>query len=117
MPGSNNELAPFVQTAMGWAKFVITGLGSIALHFASKYWEAIRDSHPWSLYQAAMDKDIVRVKVRACQASCVPLSFQPSLASDQFDYSTIWVPVRVVFLLSLVLCSYCSNSSRRPCKQ
>lgn len=58
-------MAPYVKTALEWALFVVNGFGSIALHFASKYFEAIRDSHPWSLYQAAKDKDIVRVKVRA----------------------------------------------------
>ena len=65
MPRNNHELLPLVEQAIGWAKFVISGLGSIAIHFASKYWEAIRDSHPWSLYQAAKDNDAVRVRVRA----------------------------------------------------
>lgn len=60
----NNQMIPFSQQALHWAKNALFALGSMGLMLLKTHWAAIRDSHPWSLYQAVKDKDTARLQVR-----------------------------------------------------
>lgn len=69
----SNATIPFGRRVLRWAKSTLVALGSIALGILAQQWAAIRDSHPWSLYQAAKINDIERLGVRfvsLCPSSC-----------------------------------------------